>query len=169
MYIFGGRDLSRTYDVRQTFEYNIKTGAWSIKADMPNPRNHIAGAAVNGKVYAIGGQHGEARNAVNQRSVHRYDPSTNTWTSVASLPFAVSHNFASTFEYQGSAVRTLAERLAIADRSAGRTPRLAGGHHQRKAICGRGEHPRGAACQPVCQQFAGLGPLNRLIFERFRL
>lgn len=101
VYVFGGRDLSRTYDVRQTFEYNIKSGAWSIKADMPNPRNHIAGAAVNGKVYAIGGQHGEARDAVNQRSVHRYDPSSNTWTSVASLPFAVSHNFASTFEYQG--------------------------------------------------------------------
>lgn len=101
VYVFGGRDLTRTADVPQTFEYNIKSGAWAVRADLPNPRNHIAGAAVGGKVFAIGGQHNEASAAVNQRSVHRYDPVTNTWTAVASLPFAMSHNVASTFEYQG--------------------------------------------------------------------
>lgn len=101
VYVFGGRNLDRSYDIPQTFALNLTTNTWSTKANLPNPRNHIAGAAHDGRVYAIGGQHFEASSAVNQRSVHRYDPANNTWTSVASLPFAVSHNVASTFTYNG--------------------------------------------------------------------
>lgn len=101
VYVFGGRNLDRTYDVAPTFAFNLKTNTWSTKANLPNPRNHLAAAEIGGKIYAIGGQHREASKAVNQRSVHRYDPATNTWSSVASLPFAQSHNLASTFAYNG--------------------------------------------------------------------
>lgn len=65
--------------------------AWSNRAPLPNPRNHMASAAVGGLIYAIGGQHNENENTGLQSDVHRFDPATNAWTKVASLPRARSH------------------------------------------------------------------------------
>ena len=104
VYFFGGRNLSRTYDVPETYALNLSTKTWSIKASLPNPRNHISAAVVNGQVYAVGGQWTEASLAVNQSDVHRYNPSSNTWTKVASLPQKMSHNFASTFTFNNRIV-----------------------------------------------------------------
>jgi N-acetylneuraminic acid mutarotase len=70
---------------------------WARAASMPNPRNHLAGIAYDGKIYAIGGQHLFDEFNGNQNSVHRYDPSTDQWTAVAPLPFPLGHTFASTF------------------------------------------------------------------------
>ncbi|GGM12855.1 Kelch repeat-containing protein [Nakamurella endophytica] len=64
---------------------------WTARAPLPNPRNHLTAAAVDGKVYAIGGQYNGNENTGLQSDVHRYDPATNTWTKVASLPKARSH------------------------------------------------------------------------------
>ncbi|MDD9205579.1 kelch repeat-containing protein, partial [Georgenia sp. 10Sc9-8] len=64
---------------------------WTARAPMPNPRNHLVGAALDGKAYAIGGQHNENESSGLQSDVHRYDPATDTWTEVADLPVARSH------------------------------------------------------------------------------
>ena len=64
---------------------------WQPRAPLPNPRNHLVGATLEGKVYAVGGQHNENENTGLQSDVHRYDPATNAWTKVASLPVARSH------------------------------------------------------------------------------
>lgn len=64
---------------------------WQTRAPLPNPRNHLTGASLNGQAYAIGGQYNENENTGLQSDVHRYDPATNTWTKVASLPKARSH------------------------------------------------------------------------------
>ncbi|WP_159085105.1 Kelch repeat-containing protein [Planctomonas deserti] len=64
---------------------------WAARAGLPNPRNHLGGAAIDGKIYAIGGQHNENENTGLQADVHRYDPATNVWTKVASLPQPRSH------------------------------------------------------------------------------
>jgi len=104
VYVFGGRDLDRAYDMHQVYALNLATNTWSTKANLPNPRNHISGVAVDGKVYAVGGQWNEASLAINQSDVHRYDPSTNIWTRVASLPQAMSHNHSATFAHNGSIV-----------------------------------------------------------------
>jgi len=65
--------------------------AWEPRAPLPNPRNHLAGAALGGRIYAVGGQHGENERTGNQRQVDAYDPATDSWTQVADLPSARGH------------------------------------------------------------------------------
>jgi hypothetical protein len=63
---------------------------WTALAPMPNPRNHMGGCSLNGKIYAIGGQH-LANEGDNQASVDVYDPLANTWSAAASLPRPRGH------------------------------------------------------------------------------
>src|SRR5436305_1126533 len=41
-------------------EYDPATNSWRSRAPLPTPRNHAVGAAVNGKIYVIGGRVGGA-------------------------------------------------------------------------------------------------------------
>jgi N-acetylneuraminic acid mutarotase len=68
--------------------------SWTSRAPLPNPRNHLAGAVVDGLIYAIGGQHNGNEDTGLQSDVHRFNPATNTWTKMASLPKARSHSVA---------------------------------------------------------------------------
>ena len=78
--------------------------SWTTAATMPNPRNHMGGAAVGGKIYAVGGQHGADEALGNQSSVHAYDPATDLWTAVASMPRPLGHITSSTFAHNGRIV-----------------------------------------------------------------
>ncbi|WP_324650000.1 malectin domain-containing carbohydrate-binding protein [Georgenia sp. H159] len=96
LHFFGGtsRVAGSTADPDEPDHWvlNLDGGTtWQARAPMPNPRNHLVGATLGGKVYAIGGQHNENENTGLQSDVHRYDPATNAWTKVASLPVARSH------------------------------------------------------------------------------
>jgi len=58
--------------------------SWSKAADMPTPRNHIAGiGAVAGKIHVIGGRIGSVfmSAADNLDIVETYDPATNSWSA----------------------------------------------------------------------------------------
>jgi N-acetylneuraminic acid mutarotase len=78
------------------------TGAgWKSLASIPNGKSHLAGVALGGKLYVIGGQKKYDAAAVCQSDVHVYNPSTNTWTKIASMPRPVSHHGASTFVHNG--------------------------------------------------------------------
>lgn len=68
---------------------------------MPGPRNHIAGAAVGGKIYAVGGQLLGDEDYGNQETVSVYDPVSNSWSRVADLPVRLGHISAGTFAYAG--------------------------------------------------------------------
>ena len=99
LHYFGGtnRVAGSTADLDQSSHWvlNLDGGTtWSSRAALPNPRNHLTGIAVGGKIYAIGGQHNENENTGLQSDVHRYNPATNAWTKVASLPKARSHSAA---------------------------------------------------------------------------
>ncbi len=67
---------------------------WQVKQPLPQPRAATNGAAViNGKVYVSGGyemveDEGEGDYLRATNSLYRYDPSTNTWSSRASMPRA---------------------------------------------------------------------------------
>lgn len=74
---------------------------WSPAAGLPVPRNHLGSAVIDGKIYAVGGQSGQDAAATYRAAVHRYDPATDSWTEVASLPQALSHNNGSTFDMGG--------------------------------------------------------------------
>lgn len=51
-FVAGRNDISRT---SLFYKFNPKTNQWIKLADVPNPAINLALAAVNGKVYAIGG------------------------------------------------------------------------------------------------------------------
>jgi N-acetylneuraminic acid mutarotase len=102
LHYFGGYKPGFT-DSSDHYVLNLDGGtAWRTAAPLPNARNHLGGAALNGKVYAIGGQHGRNEDTGNQASVHVYDPATNAWKAVKSLPTARSHLGSSTVVVNGS-------------------------------------------------------------------
>ncbi|MBA3883466.1 MAG: DUF1349 domain-containing protein [Chthoniobacterales bacterium] len=71
---------------------------------MPNPRNHTGGIALNGKLYAIGGQHLGDEQSGTQSEVDVYDPVTNSWTLAAPMPRPISHDTANIFVRDGRIV-----------------------------------------------------------------
>jgi hypothetical protein len=77
---------------------------WQAAANLPRPRNHMAGVALNGKVYAIGGQLTYKEGSANQNWVDVYDPATNKWSQGAAMPTARGHISASTFIWNGGIV-----------------------------------------------------------------
>jgi len=72
-----------------------------VLAPMPNPRNHMGGVALNGKLYAIGGQHQGLQSTAPQNEVDVYDPATNTWTQAAPMPRPIGHITANVFVRNG--------------------------------------------------------------------
>lgn len=71
--------------------YDPKTNTWETRAPMNVPRNHHAGAAVNGKIYAIGGRVGWSfvgSSAVD--TVEEYDAATDRWRTRSRMLFARS-------------------------------------------------------------------------------
>ena len=66
-----------------SFFISDKDGIWVRKASMPTARTSLSVAAVNGKIYAIGGNDGSYL-AVNEE----YDPAANTWSARADMPTA---------------------------------------------------------------------------------
>jgi N-acetylneuraminic acid mutarotase len=64
--------------------FDPATNSWRKGADMPTPRNHIAGiGAVGGKIYVIGGRIGSVfmASADNLDIVEAYDPATDSWSA----------------------------------------------------------------------------------------
>ena len=85
---------------------------WRTAASMPNPRNHLGGVALDGKVYAIGGQQFEEGYAIIQSEVDVYDPATDKWKVVAPLPKARSQMNSGTFVMDGRIFVTGGEDIA---------------------------------------------------------
>jgi len=60
---------------------------WTRKADMPTARWFHSTSAVNGKIYAIGGDATGSRTLATS-NMEEYDPATDTWTEKADMPTA---------------------------------------------------------------------------------
>ncbi len=104
VHYFGGLgpgNLLTGFDQSSHFVLNLDTGGWRGAAALPNPRNHLGGGQLGGKLYAIGGQHRNGEADANQNTVSVYDPATNSWTSAAPLPLARGHIGSSTFVRNG--------------------------------------------------------------------
>jgi hypothetical protein len=108
LHFFGGTSRNGTNgnpDQGDHWVLPLDGGAgWQARAPLPNPRNHLAGAALGGRVYAIGGQYEEDERTGNQRDVHAYDPGTDSWTKVADLPSPRGHISASAIVVAGRIV-----------------------------------------------------------------
>lgn len=79
----------------QAWRTTTKSG--QMLAPMPNPRNHLGAITLNGKIYAIGGQHLGDEVHGEQSEVDVYDPVTNRWTPAASMPRPIGHIMADVF------------------------------------------------------------------------
>jgi N-acetylneuraminic acid mutarotase len=75
---FGPSKVLSTNDV-----YDPATNKWASRTPMSVARNHAFGAAVNGKIYAIGGRTGHAfiLSATNTDVVEEYNPISNSWSA----------------------------------------------------------------------------------------
>ena len=106
MYYFGGAKRAKSGGTLQdksehwVLDLNAQANGWKVLAPMPNPRNHIASAAVDGKVYAIGGQHGDDEDTGEQNEMDVYDPATNVWSKAPRLPLSLGHIASGTFVYR---------------------------------------------------------------------
>jgi len=70
-----------TADEKKT---NVKTvHAWQLKKASDNPRDNFAAAVVNGKIYTFGGY---TNSGGDTDTAEVYDPETNTWAALASMP-----------------------------------------------------------------------------------
>jgi len=87
IYVAGGSQSCPQGSVIVSFElevYDPSADAWTSKMPMPTARWDLAAAAVNGKLYAIGGW-----DAINQTAldvVEEFDPGTNSWTTKSHMP-----------------------------------------------------------------------------------
>jgi N-acetylneuraminic acid mutarotase len=86
--------------------WRTTTTSGQLLAPMPNPRNHMGGTELNGKLYAIGGQYLGAQDTTNQTEVDVYDPTTNTWTQATPLPVPTGHVTANVFVRNGHIIVT---------------------------------------------------------------
>ena len=80
LYAVGG--VVRGADPTSVDVYDPATNAWrSDVAPLPAPREHVAGAAFDGRVWLIAG-----RWAGDLATVASYDPATDAWASAPNLP-----------------------------------------------------------------------------------
>jgi N-acetylneuraminic acid mutarotase len=70
------------------YEYDPASNTWRTLANMKLGRGSVNVAAVDGKIYAIGGRGADGKTVTTNEV---YDPATNTWKSLAPLPLARDH------------------------------------------------------------------------------
>jgi N-acetylneuraminic acid mutarotase len=71
--------------------YDPATDTWETKASLPNPRYGVKANVVEGKIYLIGGDVGNVSSGYTYLSRNDvYDPATDSWTTKAEMPTAVS-------------------------------------------------------------------------------
>jgi N-acetylneuraminic acid mutarotase len=86
IYVAGGYDANRTL-TRTLYAYNTNSNTWSTRASMPIASACGGSAVISGKLYVFTGCKLSSTGAqVAAGSLHRYDPSTNAWTTLRSAP-----------------------------------------------------------------------------------
>ncbi|MDX6204973.1 MAG: hypothetical protein QOF39_1030 [Frankiales bacterium] len=102
LYYLGGANLARTQDSPDVWILDVAAGStsWVSGAAMPNPRNHLGWAVIDGEIYVAGGQHLNDSSTA-QGELDRYDPAGNVWTTLAVMPVARSHVMDSSFVLNG--------------------------------------------------------------------
>ncbi|MEL6918381.1 MAG: malectin domain-containing carbohydrate-binding protein [Bacteroidota bacterium] len=106
IHFFGGLLPDRVTDVGDHYVLDLANLAngWESAAPMPDPRNHLSAATINGKVYAIGGQFGHDNGVSDQDFLDVYDPNTDLWERLANLPSKRSHFEPGTFVHNNKII-----------------------------------------------------------------
>ncbi|MEO8551289.1 MAG: kelch repeat-containing protein, partial [Kofleriaceae bacterium] len=85
IYTIGGMAAGNASGVVEV--YDPGTDSWTTRAAMPTRRYGLAAAlGSDGQIYAVGGNYTDVSHAGPSIVAEAYDPTTNTWTSLPSLP-----------------------------------------------------------------------------------
>ena len=88
IYVAGGLDPSDN-PTRTLYAYNPGTNTWATRATLPAASGCGGSAVIGGKLYTFSGCTLLSTGVkISAGLLHRYDPSTNTWTRLASAPEA---------------------------------------------------------------------------------
>ena len=81
-----GRSMSETTLIDAGFSYTgiVLERDWSVRRDVPTERKYLTTVAVDGYVYAIGGQGPDPSGC--EKTNERYDPATDSWVTRAAMP-----------------------------------------------------------------------------------
>ena len=97
IYVSGGRDLDNSSPGSDDgapraslYVYDPVANSWTTLTRCPNPHFRGAAAVIDGKLYVAGGEHFTSSGPFAIKRLHVYDPGTDTWTQMASLPRGVS-------------------------------------------------------------------------------
>jgi N-acetylneuraminic acid mutarotase len=106
LHYFGGTNKARTTDVTDHWALQLSNlgAGWQRRASLSNGRHHMGSAVLGGRIFAIGGQHHHDAQLMTQGTVEAYDPSSNTWTTRASIPRPRGHISSTTFVLDGRIV-----------------------------------------------------------------
>jgi len=93
IYVIGGRigagNIPATTNIDVVEEYDPATNLWGVVKDrMPTPRSGGGAATYNGKIYVGGGELQNRQLAAAFRALEAYDPASNTWDVLPSMPSA---------------------------------------------------------------------------------
>jgi N-acetylneuraminic acid mutarotase len=89
LYMAGGTNCC--VEINTFSFYNIATNSWSFGPNMPTVRQRAVGGVINGKFYVAGGWNTQNLPGILPlATLEAYDPSTNSWSSLASMPTARS-------------------------------------------------------------------------------
>jgi N-acetylneuraminic acid mutarotase len=91
IYVIGGRVgaafIGLASDISVVEEYDPSTDKWSApKARMPTTRSALGAGTYNGRIYVAGGEFQDPHMMATFRSVEAYDPASNTWSILPSMP-----------------------------------------------------------------------------------
>jgi len=86
IYVAGGKNAAGTL-TRTLYAYNPGANSWTTRAPMPLAGGCGGSAAIAGRLYVFSGcTPSSAGGQVPARVLHRYDPGTNTWSTLTSAP-----------------------------------------------------------------------------------
>src|SRR3954471_9381403 len=71
----------------------VNNAGWVTLASQNEPRQEMAVAELNGRIYAIGGFRAGSTRA---NTVEAYDPTSDSWQTMAPLPIGLNHPLAAT-------------------------------------------------------------------------
>lgn len=92
IYVIGGRVgaafiSSGSSNIDVVEEYDPVTDSWGPpRAKMPSARSAMASGVFGGRIYVSGGEGQDAQRMWTFRSLEAYDPATNTWATLPSMP-----------------------------------------------------------------------------------
>ncbi len=91
IYVIGGRVgaafIGVASDISVVEEYDPAVDKWSApRARMPTTRSALGAGTYNGRIYVAGGEFQDPHMMATFRSVEAYDPATNSWSIMPSMP-----------------------------------------------------------------------------------